>query len=81
MCEGDRTVVIGVDSFGVNPMEDLDSLVQFLTAPTKWATCNKGKTVSAYVDIQQYLPWIRSKIGEGNNLSFIKKTLLLVFKI
>ena len=63
VCEGDRTVVIGVASSIANPVEDLDSLVQLVTAPT----CMKDKTVSAYVDIQQYLPWIRSKIGEGNN--------------
>ena len=63
VCEGDRTVVIGVASSIANPVEDLDSLVQLVTAPT----CMKDKTVSAYVDIQQYLPWIRSKIGEGDN--------------
>ena len=63
VCEGDRTVVIGVASFIANPIEDLVSLLQATTAPK----CYKDKTVSAYVDIQQYLSWIRSKIGEGNN--------------
>ena len=63
VCEGDRTVVIGVASSIANPIGDLDSLVQLVTAPT----CVKDKTVSAYVDIQQYLPWIRRNIGEGNN--------------
>ena len=78
VCEGDRIVVLGVASSITDPILDLVSLVQsFITGPR----CSKDKTVSAYVDIQQYLPWIRSKIGEGNNLSFIKKTLLLVFKI
>ena len=63
VCEGDRIVLIGVASSIKNPIHDLVSLVQSFTA----ARCNKDKTVSAYVNIQQYLPWIRSKIGEGNN--------------
>ena len=77
VCEGDRIVLIGVASSIKNPIHDLVSLVQSFTA----ARCDKDKTVSAYVNIQQYLPWIRSKIGEGNNWSFVKKTLLIVFKI
>ena len=77
VCEGDRIVVIGVASSIANPIHDLASLVQSFTG----GRCSKDKSVGAYVNIQQYLPWIRSKIGEGNNWSFIKKTLLLVFKI
>ena len=63
VCEGHQIVVIGVASSIKNPIHDLASLVQSFSA----ARCNKDKTVSAYVDIQQYLTWIRSKIGEGNN--------------
>ena len=64
VCEGDRIVVIGVASSITDPILDLVSLVQsFITGPR----CSKDKTVSAYVDIQQYLPWIRRNIGEGNN--------------
>ena len=63
VCEGDRIVVIGVASSIVNPIHDLASLVQSFTG----GRCSKDKSVGAYVNIQQYLPWIRSKISEGNN--------------
>ena len=61
VCEGDRTVVIGVASFIFNP------ITSELSLDSKGPRCINDTTVSAYVDIQQYLPWIRSKIGEGNN--------------
>ena len=63
VCEGDRIVVIGVASSINTPILDLASLVQSFSTER----CSKDNTVSAYVNIQQYLPWIRSKIGEGNN--------------
>ena len=61
VCEGDRTVVIGVASFIINP------ITSELSLDSKGPRCINDKTVSAYVDIQQYLPWIRRNIGEGNN--------------
>ena len=61
VCEGDRTVVIGVASFIFNP------ITSELSLDSKGPRCINDTTVSAYVDIQQYLPWIRRNIGEGNN--------------
>ena len=61
VCEGDRTVVIGVASFIANP------ITSELSLDSKGPRCINDTTVSAYVDIQQYLPWIRRNIGEGNN--------------
>ena len=51
LCDGERIVVIGVVQGGSHP-DDL---------------CEKAVTISYYVDVQRYLPWIRSKIGQGKH--------------
>ena len=59
VCEGDRIVNIGVLSYVFDR--------EYSTFNPLEPKCRKENTVSAYVDIRHYLPWIRSKIGEGKN--------------
>ena len=59
VCEGDRIVLIGVSSFGWHPDPDHSNDHR----------CDTEKGVSAYVEVQAHLSWIKEKIGEGNNKS------------
>ena len=62
VCEGERIVIIGVAQ-GINDRG---------TSTSKGRKkCMKSGTVSFYVDIRYYLPWIRSKIGQGKNPSIL----------
>ena len=58
--EGGYSVVIGVANFIVDTTN--------LTSPT--TKCNPTKGVSMYSEVQAYLPWIKSKIGQGQNIIY-----------
>ena len=51
VCDGERIVVIGV----VKGVAD------------QTGKCRKNVSVNLYVDVQPYLPWIRSKTGQGKH--------------
>ena len=58
ICDGDRIVLIGV----AKAVYDRGP-----TTSKERKKCKKEGTVSTYVDIQHYLPWIRGIIGQGKN--------------
>ena len=51
VCDGERIVVIGVAKGTYD----------------ETGKCRKNVSVTLYVDVQHYLPWIRSKIGQGKH--------------
>ena len=63
--EGGYSVVIGV----ANVIVDTTNL----TSPT--TKCNPTKGVSMYSEVQAYLPWIKSKIGQGQNIIYATRSL------
>ena len=58
--EGGYSVVIGVSSF----IFDLNTNIQKQIFPR----CGSAKSVSVYAEVQDFLPWIKSIIGEGENI-------------
>ena len=65
--EGGYSVVIGV----ANAIGDTTNL----TSPT--GKCNPTKGVSVYSEVQAYLPWIKSKIGQGQNTIYAMFCIVL----
>ena len=58
VCDGDRIVLIGVANGILDREKPLSK---------EEPICKKNGTISTYVDIQHYLPWIRGIIGRGKN--------------
>ena len=57
--EGGYSVVMGVASLIFDPNINFQK-----QEPTR---CGGAKTVSTYAEVQAYLPWIKSIIGQGQN--------------
>ena len=67
--EGGYSVVIGVASFIFNPSFNIQTEITM--------RCGGAKTVSAYAEVQAYLPWIKSIIGHGQNTIYAMFCIVL----
>ena len=68
-CAGDSggPLIANEDGLGVL-MSIVIGVSSFVYDGTRKPLCGNEKLVSVYADVQAYLPWIKSTIGQGQNI-------------